>query len=308
MSNRIIITAKCHPFLIEQLLEKGFEIFQNPTINYSELLIEIKNCIGLITTTSIIIDKNILDHANELKWIGRLGSGMEHIDVDYATSKGIRCESSPEGNCNAVAEHCLGLLLNLTNNIQKSYAEIKHGNWNREENRGTEIFGKTIGIIGFGNTGSSFAKLLEPFKVTALANDINKKNISNHYILQSSIEQIYNEADVVSLHLPLTEITYQYANDIFFSSFKKEIYFLNTCRGEVVNTDALIKALTNKKIKAAAIDVLENEKFETYSEIEKQQINYLLNNKNVIITPHIAGYSFEASLKMAKIILEKLQL
>lgn len=304
---KIIITAKCHPYLIEQLTTKGYEINHQPKINYSQLLEVINDYAGLITTTSIIIDKAMLNAATNLKFIGRLGSGLEHIDVAFANSKNIVCVSSPEGNCNAVAEHCLGLLLNLMNNINKSSYDLKQGNFIRDENRGEELFGKTVGIIGFGHTGSSFAKLLKPFNVTVLANDLNKTGFENEYIKQASVEQIFENGDVISLHLPLTTLTKYLANDNFFNSLKKQPYFLNTSRGEVVDTDALINAIKNKKIKAVGLDVLENEKLGTYTEPEKERLNFLLQQNNVLITPHIAGYSDEAFYKMAKITFDKLE-
>ena len=308
MSRKVVIAANCHSFLIDQLQLKGYDVIHNPEINYLGLMNFASELEGLVVATGINIDQNFINAADQLKWIGRLGSGMEHIDVAYANSKNIKCVSSPEGNRNAVAEHTLGLLLNLMNRIQKSSQEIKVGKWLRDENRGEELFGKTVGIIGFGNTGSSFAKLLESFNVTVLANDINKNGFSNNYVKEVTLDEIFEQADIVSLHLPLTTLTHHLADEQFFNSFKKSIYFLNTCRGNVVDTKALIHGLISKKIKAAGLDVLENEKLQSYTQKEKEELEFLLQHQNVIITPHIAGYSFEASYKMAEILLNKLNL
>jgi len=303
---KVIVTAKAHENLLKQFTQRGYEVIYLPKVSYEELGRIVTDAEGLVVTTRLKVDKELIEKAGNLKWIGRLGSGMELIDVEYAAIKGIKCVSTPEGNRNAVAEHTLAMLLGLMNNLYLSYQQVKEGKWIRDENRGTELSGKTVGIIGYGNTGSAFAEILQPFHVTVLAYDKYKFGFGKNYIKEASLEQLCRYAEVISFHVPLTAETFHMANTGFFDSLQARPWLLNTSRGEVVQMDHLKKALEKNQIAGAGLDVLENENPGTYSAKEKEILDWFLSRSNVIITPHIAGYSHEAFYKMGVVLLEKL--
>lgn len=302
----VIITDKVPEFLKEKLQQKGYKVKYLPDITAEELNEQIPEAEGLILTTKIKVREPMLARAVKLKWIGRLGSGMDHVDVAYAESHGIRCITTPEGNRNAVAEHVLGLLLGLMNNIPKSYNEIRQGEWIRVPNRGVELSGKTVGIIGFGNAGAAVAKLLGAFDVTVLAYDKYKFGFAKDYIKEASFEQVCRYSDVISFHVPLTSETTYMADERFFASLEQRPYFINAARGSVTDTTALIYALKNNLIAGAALDVLENENLGTYTPSQREALDYLLQQPNVIITPHLGGSSKEAFHKMSSVMIEKL--
>ena len=306
---KILFIDSNHPILHETLINAGFhcDLFWDNTTE--ELITLLPNYEGAVIRSKFKFNKDILEKAKKLKCIGRVGAGMENIDVNYAISKGICCVSAPEGNRDAVAEHALGMLLMLLNNLKRADNEVRTGTWKRAENRGYEIKDKTIGIIGYGNMGSEFAKRLQGFGCKILAHDTIKTNFGNQFVTESSLRTIYDEADIISIHLPLTTETKYYVNDAFLNSFKKNIYVINTARGKCLNSDDLVKNLKSGKVLGACLDVLENEST-SFENIDitalPDSMQYILKSDQVILTPHIAGWTHESNYKMSKIIAEKM--
>ena len=301
---KILFIDTVHP-LLKQELEKENHICDS-AYNKSKTEIQqiISNYQGIIIRSRFKIDKQFIDCGSNLKFIARAGSGLENIDVEYAENKNIYCYNAAEGNRQAVAEHALGMLLSLFNNLNNADQEVREGKWERERNRGIELAGKTVGIIGYGNNGSAFAEVLKGFNVKILAYD---KYLTN-YPQKSSMETINKEADIISLHVPLTDETTYLVDDNFIKRFVKNFYLINTARGKCVNTKNLVKALENKKIKGACLDVLEYEKtsFENLSKDGlKSDMQYLMNAQNTILSPHIAGWTAESNVKIAEVLLNK---
>jgi D-3-phosphoglycerate dehydrogenase len=307
--NRILFLDSSHPILTKKLEDYGFICDHEYSKNYKEISEIIYKYVGIVIRSRIKLDKSILSKANNLKFIGRVGAGLESIDVEFARTKNIECINSPEGSRDAVGEQAIGLLLSLLAKINKSNSEIKEGKWLREENRGTEINGKTVGIIGYGNMGSSFAKKLSGFECNVISYDKYKTNYTDGYTKEVSLEELFNLSDIVSLHVPLTDETKYMVNHKFIHKFKKSIFLINTSRGPVVESDALLNAIDTGKILGCGIDVIEYEE----NSFDKMDLNnmpptfyYLLNNSKVIITPHTAGWTNESKIKLAEILADKI--
>ena len=299
-----------HDLMIQQLTELGYENHEDYTSSKEEIEAKIHNYDGFIIRSRFTIDKQFLDKATNLKFIGRVGAGLENIDCDYAISKGIQLISAPEGNRNAVGEHALGMLLSLFNKLNKADQEVRSGKWLREKNRGIELDGKTVGLIGYGNMGKAFAKKLRGFDVEALCYDI-KDGVGNENCKQVSLQELQEKADVLSLHTPQTELTINMVNEKFINNFKKPFWLINTARGKSVVTKDLVSALESGKILGAGLDVLEYEKksFEnlfTESDIP-EAFQYIINSEKVLLSPHVAGWTVESKIKLAQTIVDKIE-
>ncbi len=306
-----------HPLLLNQLKDLGFTNHEDYVSSKKEIEYKIQDYEGIIIRSRFTLDKRFLDKATNLKFIGRVGAGLENIDVVYAKQKGVHLISAPEGNRNAVGEHTLAMLLSLFNKLNKADAEVREGKWLRENNRGIELDGKTVGIIGYGNIGKAFSKKLRGFEVEVVCYDI-KDNVGDENCKQVSLKELQRKADVLSLHTPETPLTLNMINTDFINQFKNPFWLLNTARGKSVATKDLVLALKSKKILGAGLDVLEYEKssFENLfknavgsSAVENlpEAFQYLIKAKNVLLTPHIAGWTVESKEKLAQTIVDKIK-
>lgn len=296
---KVLISDRTHSVLEEKLREAGFEVSVEPEHDYQSLVKAVQGYDGLVVRSKVNIDRAFIDAVSSLRCIGRVGAGMETIDVEYAERKGIRCLNSPEGNRDAVGEHTVGLLLALLNNIARADAEVRRGLWQREANRGYELGPLTVGIIGFGNMGQAFAKRLSGFGCQTV--------IYDKYKAIGTLEDVQREADVVSFHVPLTEETRHYLDAEFVEAMKKPFYLINTSRGAVVDTEALVAGLENGKVRGAALDVLEYENMQADGLGEMpESVHYLQKSPRTVLTPHVAGWTVESKYKLAAVLADKI--
>lgn len=306
MNNRFLIIENKPKILRESLEKLGFEVDEFPNITYRELYDIIENYVGIVISSRLRIDRTFLNTAKNLKYILRPGSGLENVELAYAEQLGILCINSPEGNRDAVAEHAIAMLLNLFNHINRADSEVRKGVWLRENNRGVELMGKTIGIIGYGNTGKALAKKLSGFDVEVIAYDKYKNDYSN-LVRDAAMKDIFERSDIVSIHLPLTKETKHIANDQFFRNFRKAIFFVNTSRGEVVKTSSLINAIERGAVRGACLDVLENEKLYALTPKQQREFEFLKQSDRVLLTPHIAGWSDASRVRMITELMKKFE-
>ncbi|MBP7273695.1 MAG: hydroxyacid dehydrogenase [Saprospiraceae bacterium] len=305
---KVLITDDVHPLLIEGLQTASYVCVYQPNITLQEVHDVIADYCGLIINSKIIVDKVLLDKATQLRFVARLGSGMEIVDKAYAAQRNVAVISSPQGNSNAVAEHALGMLLALTNNIVRADRQVRQHSWQREFNRGIELKGKTIGIIGFGHTGAAFAKKLAGMEVRVVAYDKYKQSYATafDYVTEASLKEVLQQSDVISLHLPLTAETQYMVTSSWLAKCKAGVIIINTSRGNIVHTADVLAALRSGLVRGACLDVFENEKPNTFTEQENQLYTELYRLDNVILTPHIAGWTHESKQLLSKILLDEI--
>ena len=309
---RILITDRTHEVLPQRLREAGFEVVLEPDLDRPSLIGAAHGCDGVVVRSKVIVDRAFIDACPSLRCIGRVGAGMETIDVAYAESRGIRCLNSPEGNRDAVGEHAVGLLLALLNNIARADAEVRRGLWRREANRGLELGSLTVGIIGLGNMGRAFAKRLSGFGCRVVYYDKyleNLESLENLEFLErlESLALLQQEADVVSFHVPLTDETRHYLDAAFIAAMRKPFFLINTARGAVVDTEALVAGLEGGKVRGAALDVLEYENMQADALGDvPESMRYLMQSPRTVLTPHVAGWSVESHYKLSAVLADKI--
>ncbi|MBC7744939.1 MAG: phosphoglycerate dehydrogenase [Flavobacterium sp.] len=305
MQPKILIVDDLHPIFKEEAGNLGYACNDQPEFSREQALAIISEYEGLAIRTKFLVDKEILDAGTKLKFIARAGAGMDNVDEGYASQKGIKCLNAPEGNRDAVAEHAIAMLLTLAVNLRKGDQEIRNGVWDREGNRGWELKGKTVALIGYGNTGQAMARKLSGFDAEIIAFDKYKVGYGDRFVKEMSMEQIVKYADVLSLHIPLTRETQKMVDDEYLLHFKKPIFFLNTSRGEILDTQALLNGIATGKIRGAGLDVLETEKFPALA--DKSWYKELIKNSKIILSPHVAGWTFDSYRKISEVLAEKLK-
>ena len=309
MKPKVIFIDSVHPILFERLEKAGYECDWKDQLSRSEILSILPEYSGAVIRSKFKFDKEVFDAAPQLKWIARSGAGMENIDQNYAATKGVVCYNSPEGNRDAVAEHCLAMLLSLFNRLKQADFEVREGQWNREKNRGIELKGKTVGILGYGFMGEALSKRLNGFGVDVIAYDKYKKDYGNSFAKEVNLNTFFEKTDILSIHLPLTEETKYLVNKTFLNQFKKNIYLINTARGKNVRTADLVKVLENGKVVGACLDVLEYEKL-SFENLKQEELpadfSYLTHAENVVLTPHVAGWTKESYFKLSEVLADKI--
>jgi D-3-phosphoglycerate dehydrogenase len=307
MAHKILIIDLMHESINQLLNNIGYEVDYEPNISISEINKRLGEYEGLILRSKIKVDKQLIENGRNLKFIARAGAGLDLVDEEFLKEKNIILLNAPEGNRVAVGEHTLGMLLSLMNKLTRANQEVKNNIWDREENRGYEITGKTIGIIGYGHMGKSFAKCLSGFDCKVLAYDKYLTNYSDTFAIESSLETIFNETDILSLHIPLTNESKNWLDNEVFKQFKKSIWLINTARGEIVSFKTIVNNIQSGKLLGAGLDVLENEKLNLLSEEQSIYFKQLINFENVILSPHVAGWTFESYIKINETLVEKIK-
>ena len=304
---KILIIDEMHLSILEMLKQEGHEVNYSPKITRPEILAQVGEYEGFIIRSKTPMDRELLEKAHQLKFIGRAGAGLDQIDLEYLESRGVKLFHAAKGNRDAVAEHAVGGLLALFNHVIKADQEVRKGIWDREGNRGHELMGKTVGIMGYGNMGGSFAKRLAGFGVRILAYDKYKKDFGNEQVEEVSWEKLKEEADILSIHVPLTPETRGFFTLKELKGFKKPFWLINTARGEVISFSVLNQALDQGIVRGAVLDVLENEKFQKFSESQKTEFERLAQRNNVIFSPHVAGWTFESYVKINEVLVQKIK-